>query len=137
MVRVVLGIVIFPHGAQKLLGWFGGYGFASTMDFFTGTAGLPWIVGFLAIMIEFFGPFMLIAGAGTRISAAAIFGLFTGIILHSHLQHGFFMNWFGQMPAGAEGFEFHLLVLGMAAALFVSGGGKHALDRYLLKKLTK
>ena len=132
IIRLILGVVLFPHGAQKLLGWFGGYGFGGTMGFFTETMGLPWIIGFLVILIEFFGPLFLIAGLFTRITAVSIFGLFVGIIFTSHLQHGFFMNWYGN-KAG-EGFEFHLLVLGMAAALAVAGAGKYAVDSYLLQQ---
>ena len=131
IIRTVLAIVLFPHGAQKLLGWFGGYGFAGTMGYFTESIGLPWIIGFVVIMIEFFIPFLLLSGLLTRISAVSIFGLFTCIILTSHLQNGFFMNWYGQMDTGQEGFEFHLLVLGMAVALMISGAGKYALDSYL------
>lgn len=133
IIRAMLALVLFPHGAQKVFGWFGGFGFSGTMDFFTGTAGLPWIISFLVIAIEFLGPFLLAAGAFTRLTAVAIFGQFVGIILHSHIQYGFFMNWFGQMKAGQEGIEFHLLVLGMSAALAVSGAGKYAFDRYLSK----
>ncbi|NGP89496.1 DoxX family protein [Fodinibius halophilus] len=137
IIRLVLALVIFPHGAQKLLGWFGGYGFSGTMDYFTGTVGLPWIVGFLVIVIEFFGPIMLAAGLWVRAISVSVIGLFVGIIFSGHLQYGFFMNWFGQMDAGQEGIEYHLLVLGMAAALVVSGAGKYALDRYLLKQRTR
>ena len=130
IVRFFLGLVIFPHGAQKLLGWFGGYGFEGTMGYFTGTLGLPWIVAFLVIMIEFFGSIMLIAGILTRMNALAVFTLFIGIIFISHLEYGFFMDWYGN-KAG-EGFEYHLLVLGMAGSLIYSGGGRYALDRYIL-----
>ncbi|SMO74395.1 DoxX family protein [Gracilimonas mengyeensis] len=95
IIRYTLALVIFPHGAQKLFGWFGGYGFTGTMEFFTATAGLPWSVGFLVILIEFFVPLLLIAGLLVRLNAIAIFGLFVGIIFTSHIQYGFFMNWYG------------------------------------------
>lgn len=128
VLRVALGIVLFPHGAQKLLGWFGGYGFKGTLGFLTGTVGLPGFVGVSVILVEFFAPLLLIAGLATRGAALAVFGLFVGIILTSHLKHGFWMNWYGQHPAGQEGYEYHLLVLGMAAALILGGAGKWALD---------
>lgn len=137
IIRATLALILFPHGAQKVFGWFGGYGFSGTMDFFTGAVGLPWIIGFLVIVIEFLGPLLLAAGLFTRITAIAIFGQFIGIILHSHIQYGFFMNWFGRLKAGQEGIEFHLLVLGMSAALVISGAGKYALEEYLLKKIDK
>lgn len=133
IVRIILGLILFPHGAQKLLGWFGGYGFDGTMGFLTGTIGLPWIFAFLVIMIEFVGALALIFGIGTRIVAVGIISLFTGIIFSSHAQNGFFMNWAGNQAG--EGFEYHLLVIGMAIALLVSGAGKWSLDYAFQKKI--
>ena len=132
ILRVVLGMVLFPHGAQKLLGWFGGYGFNGTMGFLTGTAGLPWIIAFLVITIEFFGALALIFGFATRIVAVGIIALFAGIVFTSHLQNGFFMNWAGKM--NGEGYEYHLLIIGMAIALLVSGAGKWSVDYALQRK---
>jgi putative oxidoreductase len=127
IVRIVLGIVLFPHGAQLLLGWFGGYGFSGSMGFLTGAAHLPYFVALLVILIQFFGSLMLILGVGTRIAALGIFGLFVGTILTSHLDNGFFMNWFGAQKG--EGYEYHLLVLGMSLALLIKGAGKWSIDR--------
>ena len=90
VIRVMLGIILFPHGAQKLLGWFGGYGFTGTMSFFTGTIHIPWIIALLVILLEFFGSLLLIAGIGTRFIATALIIQFTVIIFMSHLQNGFF-----------------------------------------------
>jgi putative oxidoreductase len=132
IIRIVLGLILFPHGAQKMLGWFGGYGFNGTMGFLTGTAGLPWIMAFLVIAIEFFGAIALIVGFATRIVAVGIISLFTGIIATSHLQNGFFMNWYGNLKG--EGYEFHLLIIGMAIALLVNGAGKWSVDYALQKK---
>jgi len=132
LLRVLLGLVLFPHGAQKLLGWFGGYGFNGTMGFLTGTVGLPWILAFLVILIEFFGTLLLIAGFATRIVAVGVISLFTGIIFTSHLHNGFFMNW-GGSQAG-EGYEYHLLAIGVALALLISGAGKWSIDYSLRKK---
>ena len=131
IIRIVLGAILFPHGAQKLLGWFGGYGFDGTIGFLTGTAGLPWIIAFLVIIIEFFGALALIFGFATRIVASGVIVLFAGILL-MHLQNGFFMNWNGQQAG--EGFEYHLLVIGMSLALLVSGAGKWSIDYALQKK---
>lgn len=135
IIRVVLGIILFPHGAQKLLGWFGGYGFEGTMGFLTGTAGLPWILALLVILIEFFGALALILGFATRIVSTGIITLFTGIIFSSHAGNGFFMNWGGNQAG--EGFEFHLLVIGMAIALLISGAGKWSLDYSIQKKISQ
>ena len=132
IIRIVLGLILFPHGAQKMLGWFGGYGFNGTMGFLTSTAGLSWIMAFLVIAIEFFGAIALIVGFATRIVAVGIISLFTGIIATSHLQNGFFMNWYGNLKG--EGYEFHLLIIGMAIALLVSGAGKWSVDYALQKK---
>jgi len=132
IIRIVLGAILFPHGAQKLLGWFGGYGFSGTMGFLTGTAGLPWVVAFLVITIEFFGALALLLGFATRVVAIGIIVLFAGIIFTSHLNNGFFMNWSGQLQG--EGYEYHLLVIGMALALLISGAGKWSVDYALQKK---
>jgi putative oxidoreductase len=132
--RIILGLVIFPHGAQKLLGWFGGYGFTGTMNFFTETVGLPWLIGFLVIMIEFFGSLLLIAGTGTRIIAASYIVLALGIAISSHFQNGFFINWLGNQTG--EGFEFFILWIGLSIALLVKGGGKYSGDKLFLKKGT-
>lgn len=124
--RIMLGLVLFPHGAQKMLGWFGGYGFTGTMNFFTETIHLPWIIGFLVIIIEFVGSLMLIAGIATRFVALAIIVNMIGIIFTSHIRHGFFINWFGIQKG--EGYEYHLLVIGMALSLLIAGAGKLSVD---------
>jgi putative oxidoreductase len=126
LLRLALGLVMFPHGAQKLLGWFGGYGFSGTMDGMT-KMGLPSVVVLFVILTEFFGSLLLLFGLGTRIVALAYIGLMVGAIATVHAKNGFFMNWFGQQAG--EGFEYHLLVIGMALALLVLGAGKLSVDR--------
>lgn len=125
ILRVALGIVFFPHGAQKVLGWFGGYGFSGTMGFFTG-AGIPWVFAFLAIVAEFFGALGLIAGLLTRVAAFGIACVMAVAVLTVHLHNGFFMNWSGHQQG--EGFEYHLLVLAITIALMIRGGGKWSVD---------
>jgi len=127
--RLVLGGVMFPHGAQKLLGWFGGHGFSGTMGFLTGQMGLPWIIAFLVIVIEFFGSIALIAGALSRLASLGIGAVMIGAVLTSHVQYGFFMNWTGNQAG--EGFEYHLLALGLVAVLLIKGSGIWSLDRYI------
>ncbi|MEQ8904098.1 DoxX family protein [Ekhidna sp.] len=131
-IRIMLGLVVFPHGAQKLLGWFGGYGFSGTMGFFTETVGLPWIVGFMVIILESFGAIALIAGVATRLVAANYILLALGIIFSSHIQNGFFMNWFGNQAG--EGYEFFLLWIGMAVGLLITGSGAYSIDKHLILK---
>ena len=129
--RIMLGCVIFPHGAQKLLGWFGGFGFTDTMFYFTQTVSLPWVIAFLIIMGESFGALGLIAGFCTRLSAFGLICIMVGAIILVHSPNGFFMNWFGKQAG--EGFEYHLLVIGMSIPLLVSGGGKYSVDMLIHK----
>jgi putative oxidoreductase len=133
--RLTLGLILFPHGAQKMLGMFGGYGFSGTMGFFTGTLHLPWIIGFLVIMIEFVGALSLMVGFASRIWSALTIVLFIGIILTSHIDNGFFMNWFGNQQG--EGYEYHLLYIGLALATLINGSGRYSIDEklYQLQKL--
>ena len=131
--RLAVGITIFPHGAQKLLGWFGGYGFNGTMSFLTGQVHLPWIVGLLVILIEFFAPLFLIFGFATRIAALALIVNFLGVFFKVHIQNGFFMNW-SMEPNKGEGFEFFILLFGLAIISLIAGGGKASVDAAIIKK---
>jgi putative oxidoreductase len=133
ILRLTLGLVMFPHGAQKLLGWFGGFGFSGTMGFFTETMHLPWLIAFLIIIGEFFGSLGLLAGLLTRFSAASIGVIMLGAITLVHFPNGFFMNWFGKQQG--EGYEYHLLVIGIAAALMVIGAGRWSADRMIAEKI--
>jgi putative oxidoreductase len=131
ILRVLLGVVFFPHGAQKLLGWFGGHGFSGTMGFFTETMGIPAIFAFLVIMAESLGAVALITGFLTRITAFGIASVMVVAIFMVHLQNGFFMNWSGNQQG--EGFEYHILAIAIALALIVKGGGKWSVDKLLTK----
>lgn len=129
--RLALGIVMFPHGAQKALGWFGGYGFTGTMGFFTQTMHIPAPLAFLAIAAEFAGSMGLIVGCLSRIAAFGIASNMVVAILTVHAANGFFMNWDGSQKG--EGFEYHLLALGLALIVIVYGAGKASLDSTLAK----
>lgn len=126
IVRLALGAVMLPHGLQKTLGWFGGAGFSGTMGMFT-SQGMPAALAFLVILSESAGSLGLIVGLLTRVAAFGCAAVMLGAIGMVHWQNGFFMNWFGKQAG--EGFEYHLLALGMALALLVGGGGKASLDR--------
>lgn len=130
--RLTLGLVIFPHGAQKLLGLFGGNGFSATMDFFTTQMGLPSFVAFSIIIIEFFGSISLILGFLSKFWALSLAGMFMGIIYTTQLEHGFFMNWFGNQAG--EGYEYSLLVIGLALTIMANGSGKWSIDKLIFKK---
>lgn len=130
--RIVLGLVILPHGLQKLVGAFGGYGFSNTIGYFTGS-GIPVIIAFLIIMAESFGSLGLITGFLSRFSAFGISLVMLGAITLVHLPNGFFMNWSGQQQG--EGFEFHILALGLAVVVMILGGGKWSIDKLISNRL--
>ncbi|OOV20488.1 DoxX family protein [Flavobacterium sp. LM4] len=127
LARLTLGIVVFPHGAQKLLGWYGGYGFEGTMGFLTEQAGLPYLIALLVILIEFFGALFLIFGFATRVAAFGILVNFIGVVITTHLHSGFFMNWYSE-PNKGEGLEYFVLLFGLTLIALISGGGKASID---------
>jgi putative oxidoreductase len=133
VVRVILAFVIAAHGSQKLLGWFGGYGFEGTMSFFTGVIGLPYIFSLLIILAESVGMMALLFGLFSRIISSSLILIMTGAIVTTHIQFGFFMNWSG-VQAG-EGFEFHLLVIALASVISINGGGSYSVDAAIRGKL--
>ncbi|PIP72789.1 MAG: hypothetical protein COW89_04555 [Nitrospinae bacterium CG22_combo_CG10-13_8_21_14_all_47_10] len=130
--RVILGIVICPHGAQKLLGWFGGHGLEGTLGFFTHQLGMPTVIALLVILGESLGALGLIAGFLTRFCAAGILIIMAGAIVMSHASNGFFMNWSGKQAG--EGFEYHLLAIALCLPLIISGGGRFSVDGFIVKR---
>ncbi len=133
ILRVFLGTVMFPHGAQKIFGWFGGYGFAGTMANFTDRMHIPWFFALLAILAESLGSWGLIIGFLTRIAAFGVLCNMIVAIFLVHLPNGFFMNWGGKQKG--EGFEYHLLAIGICIAVMIAGGGKWSVDRSIAKYL--
>jgi putative oxidoreductase len=133
ILRLTLGLVIFPHGAQKLLGWYGGFGFSGTMDFFTGTMHLPWLIAFLVIIGESFGSIALLAGLLTRFTTVSLAVIMLGAITMVHMPNGFFMNWSGKQTG--EGYEYHLLVIGISLALLITGAGKWSVDKVIAERV--
>jgi putative oxidoreductase len=129
VLRVLLGVVFFPHGAQKALGWFGGHGLEGTLNFFTTNMGVPLVVAILVVAAEFLGAIGLIVGFLTRLAALGIAAVMAGAIWMVHLPNGFFMNWSGKQAG--EGFEYHLLAIAIAIALMIKGGGLASIDRAL------
>src|SRR5580704_1200272 len=129
ILRLVLGVVFFAHGAQKALGWFGGYGFAETLGALS-KMGMPVSLGLFVILTEFLGSLALICGVFARVASGAIMLLMAGAIAMVHAQFGFYMNWFGQQKG--EGFEYHLLAIGLAAVVLIRGAGALSIDRLLL-----
>lgn len=132
VIRIVLGGVMFAHGAQKMLGWFGGYGFSGTMGFFENQMHIPAALAFLAIAAEFFGGLGLVAGLLGRVAAFGIAVNMIVAVLTVHFANGLFMNWSGTQKG--EGYEYHLLVLAITAAILVKGSGAWSVDRALSAK---
>jgi putative oxidoreductase len=130
LLRLTLAIVLLPHGAQHLLGAFDGYGFAATVAWMSGPLGIPAPLAAAGILLEFIGPLLLLAGIGSRLVGLAL-ALFMATAGSTHLANGFFMNWLGNLPAGVEGFEYHILALTIAIAVAVNGGGAYSMDRML------
>ncbi len=133
VLRLLLGIVFFPHGMQKVFGWFGGPGFSGAMEGFTMKMGIPTVFAFLAIMAESAGSLGLITGFLTRIAAFGITCNMVVAVAMIHYKYGFFMNWFGKQSG--EGFEYHILVVAITIALMIKGGGRWSADGFLAKKM--
>jgi putative oxidoreductase len=133
ILRLVLGCVFFAHGAQKMLGWFGGYGFSGTMGFFTHQMGIPAPLAFLAICAEFFGGLGLILGLLGRIAAFGIMCNMLVAIVMVHGANGLFMNWAGNQKG--EGFEYHLLAIAIGLVIIIKGSGALSVDRFLTEEL--
>jgi putative oxidoreductase len=129
--RVALGAVILPHGAQKLFGWFGGYGFAGTMDYFTSTVGVAAPLGVLAILAESVGGIALLAGIFSRPAALGVGAVMVVAALTVHRPYGFFIDWFGTQ--GGQGVEYFVAMGALAAVVVAKGGGRWSLDRALTR----
>jgi putative oxidoreductase len=130
LARLTLALVFFPHGAQHVLGWLGGYGFQGTLHWMTATLGFPAPLAGLALVTELVAPFALLVGLGGRVAALGLVGLMLGA-LTTHWSNGFFMNWFGSLPAGQEGYEYHILAIALAGTVVFQGSGAWSLDALL------
>lgn len=131
VVRVVLGVIFFAHGAQKVLGWFGGYGLKGTTQYLT-SIGLPLGIAYLVCFFEFLGGVGLLLGLLTRLAALAVIAVMIGAIVNVHWQHGFFINW-SLTPGKGHGYEANLAFIAMAVACLIAGGGAFSIDGLLVK----
>src|ERR1700730_9506805 len=125
--RIVLGIVFFAHGAQKMLGWYGGPGLASSLRTFTQHLHLPSTLVFLVIAGELLSGIGLIVGLFSRIAALVIALTMVGAIATAHFRFGLFLNWFGNQEG--HGIEYHLLAIALALVVVVKGAGAFSVDR--------
>lgn len=130
--RLTLGIVIFPHGAQKILGIWGGHGLQAVMDAFNQWFGIPSFLTMLVAFAEFFGMIALVLGFCSRFMAGSLALVMLGAIYFVVNDH-FFMNWYSEQRG--EGFEFHLLAIGLSIVIMIGGSGKFSFDQWLMKKL--
>jgi len=128
--RVVLGVVFFAHGAQKMLGLFGGRGYGGTVDLYS-QMGFSTPVAVLAMVAEFFGGLALMAGFLSRIAVLAIIGKILVAIFTLHAKNGFFMNWSGEQRG--EGIEYHLLVIALGLVILIKGSGAFSVDQFLTR----
>lgn len=135
VVRIVLGIVFFAHGAQKMLGWYGGPGLASSMRTFTDDLHLPSTLAFLVIAGEFLGGIGLIVGLLSRIAALVIALTMLGAIATVHLRFGLFLNWFGTQQG--HGIEYHLLAIALAFVVVIKGAGAFSIDRIVYERASR
>lgn len=133
IVRVILGVVFFAHGAQKVLGWFGGPGLKETMRTMHETLGVPASMAFMAALAEFLGGLGLIAGLLGRVAAVGIAGVMLTAIVMVNGRYGLFIDWFGERKG--HGYEYHLLAIALAAVIIVRGSGAMSLDRLLYLSL--
>ena len=131
VLRITLGVIFFAHGAQKMLGWFGGFGYSGTMQAFTSTMNIPAPLAFLAIAAEFFGALGLIFGLLGRVAALGIAVNMAVAVALVHSHFGLFMNWYGSQKG--EGFEYHLLAIAISLFVIVRGSGAFSIDRLLAR----
>ena len=130
ILRLTLAIVMIPHAIQHTTGGLGGFGYTGFTGYLTDTLHIPWLFAFFVVAIEVIAPILLLLGLASRVASISLIILMIAIILSSHIQHGFFMNWLGNQRG--EGFEYHLLYIGLATALTINGSGKYAIDQSIL-----
>ena len=131
VLRLTVAVVLFPHGAQKVLGWFGGYGASATIGAFPTHLHLPAWIAVFVMCAEFLGTIFLVLGFLTRLSALAIAADMAGAVAVVHGANGWFMNWSGQQKG--EGVEFFVALIGSALALVLTGAGRWSLDWRLFR----
>src|SRR5262249_21726412 len=131
ILRLTLGFIMIPHGAQNLFGAFGGFGYKATLSYFTDTMKCPEIIAATIILLAFCCSIFLVLGFTTRVSAILFICIMFGAIMTTNSSNGLFMNWQGNQRG--EGFEYHLLVIGICIALLYTGSGKLSMDNVILK----
>jgi putative oxidoreductase len=127
--RVILAVIFFAHGSQKMFGLFGGRGFSGTLELFHQTMGIPPALTVLAMVAEVFGSIGLLLGFLSRIAAFGVLVVMGVAVFANGLYPRFFMNWTGAQRG--EGFEYHLLAIALILGILVRGGGAWSLDHVI------
>lgn len=133
--RILLGVAMFPHGAQKVLGWWGGHGLNATIAAMSQTLHIPPALVICDIVAEFLGAIGLVFGFLTRLCALGILVVMIVAVVMVHGHNGFFMNWFGDKPS--EGYEYHLVAMGLAFMLMFRGAGSLSIDRAIGERIAE
>lgn len=123
--RLALGIVVWPHGMQKVFGWFSGNGFEGTMGWMTESLGIPWLFAFAAVLAESLFSTLLILGFAGRLAAFIVTVNMAVAALLVHLPHGWFSS--------DGGYEYHILMVGLGLIVMIGGSGKVSVDAILTK----
>lgn len=131
IVRVVLGVIFFAHGAQKMFGWFGGYGLKGTIGYFQQALRIPPALTVLDALTECFGGLAVLVGFLARPAALGLVIVMLVAITKVHWRNGFFLNWSLEQGKG-HGIEMNLALIGMALAVLVGGAGAFSIDRVLV-----
>lgn len=128
LMRIILAIEFFPHGAQKALGWYGGAGFHGTMHMFTAFMHIPAFFAFCAILAEFAGSILMFAGFLTRVAAFGQVVVMLVAIFKVQLHNGLLGT------AHGAGYSFTLALLALAFLILVKGAGAVSIDRLIAKE---
>jgi len=131
ILRIALGAVFFAHGAQKLLGWFGGYGWTGTVGFLNQALGIPTTLAGLAILTEFFGGIAIILGLLTRPAALGLAVTMLFAAFKVHLANGFFLD----LKGPADGVEYVLVLFLLSLYFVVKGAGRISVDKVIADNL--
>ncbi len=129
IVRVVLGVIFFAHGSQKVLGWFGGPGLKATVSHM-GSMGMPLPLAYMVAFIEFLGGMGLIVGFLARLCGLGAAVIMIGAMATVHGKNGFFLN-IEMKPGKGHGIEYNLALLAMGLGILISGAGAFSVDSLL------
>ena len=132
LARIILAVIFFAHGSQKMFGFFGGRGVSGTIEIFEQTMGIPAPLTVMAMIAEVFGAVGLFLGLFSRIAALGVLVVMIVAPFANHLYPNFFMNWQGRQMG--EGYEYHLLAIALIVTVLVRGAGALSLDRAISSK---